>query len=321
MASMRPNEHWTFKGLRPGFRGFRGLTGLALGLAVVLMAVGRPAPAGTEMPYGHGLLWQIDGAGPAPSYLFGTMHTADEEVTDLAPPVVDAFAQARSLSLEVIMTPEARMSLAFAMMLSDGRTLEQVVGPELFERTVTAGRPYGFGQDQLRLFKPWAVMTLLSLPPSEIKRQAAGEKALDHRLQETATERGLALHGLEQIDEQISMFNDMAEADQIAMLDATIAQSDQVELIFEEMRGAYLDQHPAQIFELMQAQQTGFDPVLVEAFTERLLDERNERMTERMQPRLAEGGAFIAVGALHLPGESGILKLLEGRGYQLTRLY
>ena len=117
------------------------------------------------------------------------------------------------------------------------------------------------------------------------------------------------------------MFNDMAEADQIAMLDATISQSDQVEAMFEKMRGAYLDQNPAQIFEMMQAQQTGFDPGLVETFTERLLDARNERMAERMQPRLAEGGAFVAVGALHLPGEGGILKLLEGQGYQLTRLY
>lgn len=318
MASVRPKEQWSFKGLRTGLR---GLTGLTLGLAVVLFAVGRPAPAGAEMPYGQGLLWQIDGAGPAPSYLFGTMHTADEEVTALAPPVVDALERAQSLSLEVIMTPEAQMSLGFAMMLSDGRTLEQVVGPDLFQRAVTAGRPYGFGQDQFRLFKPWAVMTLLSLPPSEVKRQAAGEKALDHRLQEAATQRGLALHGLEQIEEQIAMFNDMAEDDQIAMLDATIAQSDQVEVMFEKMRAAYLDQNPALIFEMMQAQQTGVDPGLVETFTERLLDARNERMAERMQPRLAEGGAFVAVGALHLPGEGGILKLLEGQGYQLTRLY
>ena len=318
MTLVRPKEPWTVRGLRPVLR---GLAGLGLGLAILLSALGRPALAGTEMPYGHGLLWQIDGAGPAPSYLFGTMHSADEEVTDLAPPIRDALANARSLSLEVIMTPEARMSLAFAMMLSDGRTLEQVVGPELFERTVAAGRPYGFGQDQLRLFKPWAVMTLLSLPPSEVKRQAAGEKALDHQLQDTAAARGLAVHGLEQIEEQISLFNDLSEADQVAMLDATISQSDQVELLFEEMRGAYLNRHPAKIFELMQAQQTGFDPTLTETFTERLLDERNERMTERMQPQLAEGGAFIAVGALHLPGESGILKLLEDRGYQLTRLY
>jgi uncharacterized protein YbaP (TraB family) len=318
MTSVRPKEQWIFKGLRTGLR---GLTGFALGLAVILLAVGRPASAGAEMPYGQGLLWQIDGAGPEPSYLFGTMHTADEEVTDLAAPVLDALERAQSLSLEVIMTPEAQMSLGFAMMLSDGRTLEQVVGPDLFQRAVTAGRPYGFGQDQFRLFKPWAVMTLLSLPPSEVKRQAAGEKALDHRLQEAATQRGLALHGLEQIEEQIAMFNDMAEDDQIAMLDATIAQSDQVEVMFEKMRAAYLDQNPAQIFEMMQAQQTGVDPRLVETFTERLLDARNERMAERMQPRLAEGGAFVAVGALHLPGEGGILKLLEGQGYQLTRLY
>ena len=84
------------------------------------------------------------------------------------------------------------MSLSYAMMLTDGRTLDQVVGPELYQRVVAAGRPYGFGQDHMRLFKPWAIMTLLSLPPSEVKRQAAGEMALDHRLQEAAAERGIA---------------------------------------------------------------------------------------------------------------------------------
>ena len=315
MALVQSMMQWGFNGLR------LGVASLTLALAVLLLGLGRPALASAEMAYGQGLLWQIDGAGPAPSYLFGTMHSADEEVTDLAPPVVEAFARSQSLSLEVIMTQEARMSLAFAMMLSDGRTLEQVVGAELFQRAVTAGRPYGFGQDHLRLFKPWAIMTLLSLPPSEVKRQGAGEKALDHLLQEAATQRGLALHSLEEIDEQISLFNDMAEADQVAMLDATIDQSDQVELMFEKMRGAYLDQDPARIFELMQAQQTGYDPALVKTFTSRFLDARNDRMVERMQPQLAEGGAFIAVGALHLPGESGILKQLEIRGFQLTRLY
>jgi uncharacterized protein YbaP (TraB family) len=37
-----------------------------------------------------------------------------------------------------------------------------------------------------------------------------------------------------------------------------------------------------------------------------------------MQSRLAKGGQFIAVGALHLPGEEGVLNLLSGRGYRLT---
>ena len=53
----------------------------------------------------------------------------------------------------------------------------------------------------------------------------------------------------------------------------------------------------------------------------RLLDERNARMVERMAPRLTEGDAFIAVGALHLPGERGILNLLAERGYRIFRVY
>ena len=53
----------------------------------------------------------------------------------------------------------------------------------------------------------------------------------------------------------------------------------------------------------------------------RLLEDRNHRMVERMLPRFDEGGAFIAIGAAHLPGESGVLALLERRGYTVTRLY
>jgi uncharacterized protein YbaP (TraB family) len=60
---------------------------------------------------------------------------------------------------------------------------------------------------------------------------------------------------------------------------------------------------------------------LNEVFTRRLLYERNVRMAERAEPRLREGGAFIAVGALHLYGGSGVLALLERRGWRVTRVY
>lgn len=299
----------------------RIIESLALLVALILLAFGRPAVAAEDMPYGEGLLWQIDGGDAAPSHLFGTMHSADESIVALPPPVAEAFAGAQSLSLEVIMTPEAQMQLSLAMMLTDGRTLDQVVGPEIFARAAEAGQAYGFGGQQIRMFKPWAIMTILSLPPSEVMRQAGGAKALDQRLQDEAEGRGLALHGLEEIEDQISLFNDMSEADQIALLDATVAYSDQVEALFNEMRGAYLARHPARIFALMVDQQTAYDPALVETFTTRFLDARNDLMVERMQPRLAEGGAFVAVGALHLPGERGILQQLEDRGYKLTRLY
>ena len=63
------------------------------------------------------------------------------------------------------------------------------------------------------------------------------------------------------------------------------------------------------------------DPQLVARFTNKLITRRNHRMAERMQSRLRSGGRFIAVGALHLPGRDGLLRLLSQQGYTLTRVY
>jgi uncharacterized protein YbaP (TraB family) len=71
----------------------------------------------------------------------------------------------------------------------------------------------------------------------------------------------------------------------------------------------------------MVEQATGEQAALMATFIDRLLDRRNARMVERMTQHLARGGAFVAVGALHLPGEGGILGLLEAQGYRVTRVY
>jgi uncharacterized protein YbaP (TraB family) len=58
-----------------------------------------------------------------------------------------------------------------------------------------------------------------------------------------------------------------------------------------------------------------------EAFLRRLIDDRNVQMVERMLPRLQRGSTFIAIGALHLPGEKGILQLLAEKGYTVSVVY
>jgi uncharacterized protein YbaP (TraB family) len=44
-------------------------------------------------------------------------------------------------------------------------------------------------------------------------------------------------------------------------------------------------------------------------------------MVDRLLPHLQEGAVFAAVGALHLPGEEGMLNLLRQKGYRVERLY
>ena len=57
------------------------------------------------------------------------------------------------------------------------------------------------------------------------------------------------------------------------------------------------------------------------SYRDRLLLDRNRRMFERMLPLVQRGNAFIAVGAGHLVGEDGLLRLLERRGFRVQSVY
>ncbi len=289
--------------------------------AVLLVLAGRPVLAIETPVYGQGLLWQIESDGVRPSYLFGTMHVTDDDVVRLPAEVTQAFDRADSLTVEVVATPDTPYRMYQAMLLSDGRGLDQVIGAELFRRTAMVAARYQLDPRILRTFKPWAAMAMLSLPVAEVARQRAGEKALDDRLQLAAARRGMTMHSLETLEEQIAVFDGLSEANQVAMLASVIEFSDDLDSFFEQMLQAYLARDTAQILAISEAAQTGLDPSLVSAFTENLIYVRNDRMVKRMAARLAEGGSFIAVGALHLPGERGILRQLEQQGYRVTRLY
>ena len=43
-------------------------------------------------------------------------------------------------------------------------------------------------------------------------------------------------------------------------------------------------------------------------------------MHDRALPLLKKGGAFIAIGAAHLPGKEGLLSLFETEGYRVDVL-
>lgn len=295
------------------------LAGCALALLVIL--AGRPALPAQDIPYGQGLLWRIERPDSAPSYLFGTIHITDERVLDLPAPVREAFASARSLTVELVMTRDVGIKMGRAMILNDGRRLDAIVGPELFDAVAAAGRTYGMAPEQLRHFKPWALATIFSLPQAELARNSSGDAPLDVWLQAEAAREGKPVFALETAEEQIAVFDQMSETDQVRYLSAVVRQNAQIETIFERMVRLYLARDLGGIHALFVETSTAAEQELLEFFLLRLNDARNRIMVERMAERLREGGAFIAVGALHLPGEAGLLSLLEQRGYRLSRLY
>jgi uncharacterized protein len=297
---------------------------VAAPLILLWAALGRPAAWAGEVPFGEGLLWrvQVADAAPdaAPSYLLGTIHITDERVLALPAPVREAFDSARSATFEIIMTPDVRTQMSRAMVLTDGRTLDAMLGPEAFAKVAELGGRYGLEAGQLRVLKPWALSSIFSIPDSEMARTRGGALPLDQALQAEAARQGKAVHALETAAEQIALFNDMPEANQVAMLNAAVEQNAMIEDIFAEMTRQYLARDTGGIYTRMQAQREE-QPELMELFLRRFNDDRNVTMVERMAERLAEGGAFIAIGALHFPGEKGLLSLLTQKGYSVERVY
>ncbi|MBB1249552.1 TraB/GumN family protein [Rhizobium sp. G21] len=57
------------------------------------------------------------------------------------------------------------------------------------------------------------------------------------------------------------------------------------------------------------------------AFEEKLITIRNHHMADRGAPILEKGNVFMAVGALHLIGDEGLVELMRKKGYTATPMF
>lgn len=263
----------------------------------------------------HGLLWEVTGKGYPPSYLFGTIHIADPRVTHLAPPVRQAFDQAKRFAMEVRMDYGAYAELIRGMFFHDGKTLDSVIGPELFAQVVKLAAKHGIPRDMVINMRPWAVMSATGVPGF---KQGV---ALDLQLYTRAIEQGKKVYGLESADEQLAVFNGMSRRDQIDMIRAIVEHRHDAAAGARQLLAAYLDRDLGTIERLGREDLQGESPRSAASFYQRAVIDRNHRMVRRMQTYLRQGRSFIAVGALHLPGAQGILHLLQQRGYRVISVY
>lgn len=268
----------------------------------------------TATKYERGLLWRVESPGVAPSFLFGTLHSDDPRITRLPAPVRQAFDGAKSLTLELLLDAGAMASMAERMFYTDGRTLPGVVGAELYARAREVLREEGVPDVGLERQKPWVVVMMLSMP-----RPKHGP-FLDALLQAQATEQRKPVYGLETIAEQLAVFDDMAQADQVMLLKETLASHKQMRALLEELTQSYLARDLGQLMRVADRYRPA-DSRVYDRLMQRLLADRNRIMAERMVPRLKEGNAFIAIGAAHLPGANGVLDRLERAGYRLHAVY
>ena len=263
-----------------------------------------------------GLLWKISKTGVAPSYLFGTIHSDDPRVMELPAAVEKALNTAESVALEIELSIGNMLHSATAMFFEGDDTLKDVLPAKDYQAIIARLEEHGIPAAAANRMKPWAIMVTLSMPELE------SGKFLDLLLYERAIETGKAVYGLETIDEQLGVFEKMSIKEQVILLHETIDLIEKEPDFFEKLHQLYLTRNLTKLLEFYQSYlKSPAHQEILEKFDIKILKLRNERMVQRMQPRLREGNAFVAVGTLHLPGEEGIIRLLEQQGYTVKAIY
>lgn len=274
---------------------------------------------------GEALLWKIEKSGVPPSYLFGTIHMADTRVTALPEKVRAALSASKTIAVEIADMSDQGMMAAMTktpelLAYSDGTTLPSQLTPDEFEKVQKLATKVGMPAEATTVLRPWLISMLLALSDCNRAQLDAGKKALDTLIENDAKAAGARIVGLETAESQLAAMASIPNDKQVLILKAGLAYADRTDDMIETLVQLYLSRKIAATmpFQLVLAEKIGIAASAYDEFIKILVTDRNAKMRDGAKPLLDEGGAFIAVGSLHLPGKDGLVALLRDAGYTVT---
>ena len=300
---------------------------------IFLIAIGLLLSGNIFAQYENTLLWEISGNElEESSYLYGTMHLQDDRVYRFGDSVMVKFESCDAIALEIaddIFGDPAAMDMSIlGDIMMNGVTLEELISPEdfkevkkLFAESLKEQMPddAGMGSQLMGTFfsgflvnklKPLFTSTLISTKGANKDH----ELPLDAYLNQEGKKLGKKIIGIETIGEQMEAINKVPVEDQAEMLVEMIQDLDAAGEEMEKMIEVYEKQDMNALNEMMSG--TGMEEG--EAFEDEILIKRNFVMLERIDSIIKMQTTFIAVGAGHLVGETGLIDQLRKKGYTVN---
>ncbi len=283
----------------------------------------------SAVPYPIGNHWKAT-RGDRVIHVIGTVHVSDPRLDAVTERLTPVIAGADALMVEVTQEGERELQRQIATtpelaFLTEGPTLIDLLPPETWADIKLALADRGIPGFLAAKFQPWYLFVSLAIPPCAMRGIAAGEVGLDKRLIAIATASNVPLEQLEDPKTVIQLFGEIPMDEQLqylslGVLDTQLANDalfTLMEQYFEEDIYASLEVSRVITKREYDLPDAEFDAQF-QAFMSLLLDARNRAWIERIE-QLEHKNLVVAAGALHLSGETGVLSLLQQRGYQLDR--
>jgi len=257
-------------------------------------------------------LWELHGKHNT-VYLLGSIHVLRPSDYPLAPVVLDAYRNANSLLMEINLDEldmdQMQSEMLASAMLSDGKSLPEIMGQARYSRAQNLAREVGFDLSTFDGFAPWfAAEAISQLQLAQLGFDA--QSGVEMYFLGRARTDGKTVAGLETLHDQIALFEGLPMDEQANYLVSSLEQARDLPKEVDDMVHAW-QRGDTGWFESELKTEVGRDPALYQS----LLVARNRKWIARIEALLDENKNYLViVGTGHLVGRGSVIDLLKKDG-------
>ncbi len=257
-------------------------------------------------------LWELHGKHNT-VYLLGSIHVLRLSDYPLAPVMLEAYGNAKSVLMEVNLeetsSEQVQAEMLASAFLPDGKTLPDVLGEQRYGRAAALAHEVGVELAMFDQFAPWfAAEAISQLQLTQLGFQP--EAGVEMYFMQRARSDGKSVDGLETVHDQISIFQNMPSDTQAEYLASSLEQAHDLSKEVDSMVLAW--QHgDMRWFENQLQTEFKQDPRLFQS----VLGARNRKWVPKIEALLNEDTNYLViVGTGHLVGVGSVLDLLKKDG-------
>jgi len=260
------------------------------------------------------LLWQITGPGIAkPSYLYGTIHLMCPDEIKVSDTLRARFYQTKKLFLEIKLDdPSVMLKMMQQMKMKNDTTLQQLLTPAEYDSVeVQFKKLTGMSLSMMNNMKPELLESLIY--PSLLG--CKGAEAWEQKFEQLAQANNMEINGLEDVDDQIKIFDEIPYKDQAEELAETLNNIDSTKQSFNRLLQLYKEKNLSALCKMLNEDSD------LSQYNDVLLNNRNKKWIPEIIKQAKLEPSFFAVGAGHLGNANGLINLLIQQGYTVSPVH
>lgn len=255
------------------------------------------------------LLWKLSKNGYYDSYVLGTMHVKSRSAFKRLPHLEACILSSELFAAEYNLNEMQSAKGGGDLLIPDGRSLLDILGDKKFDRNrKIIKKAFNIDLEHFKNYFPLIVVNVLS----EASLSKDFSMPLDLHLWNFAKKSGLELHGIETYESQLKIIHKMKIKDQVKMITNVAKNPSKFRKNMIRMAKSYENEEIGKLFKEGKKSLGKYKKVL--------LKNRNYIMARRLEEFSREKKTFFAIGAGHLAGSYGVLKLLKDKGWKLKGL-